>query len=60
MRRLTTTGGQVGIEVVQALDVWPARRQEFGRAMTHGRGAGGDWRTTTPTGGPRLSVTAAQ
>jgi hypothetical protein len=31
MRWLTTEGGQVGIEVVRALDVWPARRWEFGR-----------------------------
>jgi hypothetical protein len=37
MRWLTTTGGQLGIEVVRALDVQP-----------------------TPTGGPRLSVTAAR
>jgi hypothetical protein len=31
MRWLTTEGGQVDVEVVRALDVWPNRRREFGQ-----------------------------
>jgi hypothetical protein len=31
MQWLTTPGGQVGIEVVRALDMWLARRWKFGR-----------------------------
>jgi hypothetical protein len=39
MPQLTTVGGQVDIEVVRALDGWPARRQEFASEVMR-RGAG--------------------
>jgi hypothetical protein len=41
MRRLTTAGGHVDIEVVRALDGWLAQQWEFGRRGHAGAEQGG-------------------